>query len=249
MDKINILKKTSNPFLNEEFEEIKPLDHSLCECICSVAKNKDYTDTITSIILAINNHAEDIPNEDDYPYFKENHTIKFIPKLDTPSEILSEKQLREIHQNIPYYQRYKNLKLVYSITKDGTSMKTFYENTQDVPVSIVVIKDDSQHIFGGYLSEPIKNSPKFYGTGESFVFTFHNSERIHCFEGTSENEYYIMSDNEIFAMGCSDDSFSWVLRNDFLKGTSRPTKTYRNSVLSGNEEFFVMKFEVWTFSD
>lgn len=238
-----------NPFINEVFEPLEQIDQETADLICSVAINKDYTDTITAVILAINNHAEDISNDDDYPYFKINQTIKFIPKLDTPSEILSERQLRELHQSLPYYHQYKNLRLLYSPVKHGTMMKTFYQLTEGSSVSIVVIKDDNQHIFGGFLSEEIRNSQKFYGTGESFVFTFHNSERIHAYEGTTDNEYYIYSDDEVFAMGCSNNDFSFVCRNDFLKGTSRTTTTYKNPTLSGSEIFFIHKLEVWTFQD
>jgi hypothetical protein len=240
---------SSVPFLNEVFEPIKPLSIQESELVCSVAMNKDYTDTITAVILAINNYSEDIPNDDDYPYFKENQTIKFLPKLNEHSEILSERQLRELHQSLPYYHKYKNMKLLYSTSKDGIAMKTFYQKTQGYLISIVLIKDDNQNVFGGFLSEEIRKSDKFYGTGESFVFTFHNGERIHVYEGTCENEYYIYSDDEIFAMGCSDNFFSIVVRDDFLKGSSRHTITYKNPILSGKEEFFCQKFEVWTLED
>lgn len=246
MEKDNHTLKISNINSFEPLEELIPEDYNR---LCSTIVNKDYNDTIMTILLSINNHAEEIPNEDDYPYFKINQKIKFIPKLNTPSEILSERQLKDLHLSIPYYQRYKNLKLMYSTTKHGTAMKTFYDLCSYNSVSIIVIKDDEQHIFGGYLSEPIKRSDKFYGTGESFVFTFHNSERIHCFEGTTENEYYIYSDDDLFAMGCSDDAFSIAVRDDFLRGSSRITKTYKNTVLAGKEEFFVIKFEVWAFDE
>lgn len=247
----NISYNNNNiPFLNEVFEPIKPLSTEESDLVCSIAMNKDYTDIITSVILSINNYSENIPSEEDYPFFKENHTIKFIPKLtNAKSEILSERKLRELHQNIPYYQRYKNLKLLFSTSVHGISMSTFFENTKDYKVSIVIIKDDDQNVFGGYLSEEIRRTDKFYGTGESFVFSFHKGERIHIYEGTTDNEYYIYSDNDLFAMGCSDGQFSLAVRNQFLKGSSRQTSTYKNSCLASNEEFFITKFEVWTFEE
>lgn len=239
---------TNNILFNEQYEPLDSPSQENSEII-SIIQNKDYSDTLFKVILSINNHAEDIPTEDDYPYFKEDLSIKFIPKLDSPSEILSERQLKEIHQSIPYYNRYKNMRLLYSATKHGTSMTTFYDRVKTDSVCILIIKDDSQHVFGGYLSEHIRNSEKFYGTGESFVFTFHQSEKIHCFEGSNENDYYIYSDNEVFGMGCSDNCFSILVRDDFLKGSSRYTKTFKNTVLSSNEEYFIEKIEFWGFDE
>lgn len=233
----------------EEYEAIAPIDVKTCELVQSVAMRKDYEDTIMSVLIDIVNNEEDIPGFGNYPYFRVNPVIKFIPKTDTVSEILSERQLKELHMNLPYYQQYKNLKLLYSPSKHGISMKTFYLNTEDYKTTIIVIKDDDQHIFGGYLSEPIRSSQKFYGTGESFVFTYHNFDRIHTFQATMANEYFIYTDDEIVAMGCDDKNFAFVIRNEFLKGQSRTTCTYKNPVLSSNEEFFVHKFEVWTFDD
>lgn len=40
---------------------------------------------------------------------------------------------------------------------------------------VVVVKDVESYMFGGYLSDGIRNSGgKFYGNGESFLFTFKN---------------------------------------------------------------------------
>ena len=83
---------------------------------------------------------------------------KFIPKLNIPSEILSERQLREVnynvlnklHANMPYYHQYKNLRLLYSSNKHGIAMKTFYMKTEDVKNTIFVVKDDEQNVIFFY---------------------------------------------------------------------------------------------------
>lgn len=238
----------SKSILHEDYEAVAPIDQKLCSVVLSVAMRKDYEETIMNNLIDISNHEEDLPGFGDYPYFRVNQALKFIPRTDVVSEILSEKQLKELHLNFPYYHQNKNLRLVFSPTKHGISMKTFYLKTDDIKQTIIVIKDDNQHVFGGFLSENIRNSQKFYGTGESFVFTFHNSERIHAFQATMENEFFIYSDNEIIAMGCDDNNnFSFVIRDEFLKGHSRTTKTFQNPVLAANDIFFIDKMEVWAF--
>lgn len=238
-----------SPFERDSFEPIEPISIKDEESIIDVACNKDYQETILRILKAIENYNQDIETYDDYPYFRVQNTIKFIPKLSQTSEILSERQLKELHINLPYYQQYKNLKLLYSTTVHGIKMKTFFDLCSNSSSSIIVMKDDEQNVFGGYLSEQIKKSNNFYGTGESFVFTFYKTARIHIFQATCENDYYIYSDQDIVAMGCSDNNFSWVVRDEFLKGSSRPTITYKNLNLSDREEFFITKFEVWTFEE
>lgn len=245
----NSKKNKESQFIEEQYEAIAPIDIKTSELVLSVAMRKDYPETILSTIIDITNHDEDMPGFGDYPYFRVNQVIKFIPKLDTESDIFSERQLKELHMQLPYYQKYKNLKLLYSSSKHGISMKTFYLNTEGYKNTIMIIKDEEQHIFGGYLSEPIRNSQKFYGTGESFVFTYHNSERIHVYQSTMKNEYFIYSDFDLIAMGCDDKSFAFVVREDFLKGSSRPTSTFNNPTLANNEDYFIVKFEVWTFDE
>ena len=240
-----------SPFSKEVFTKIIYPDtkESDNEYFKTVATTKDYTSIVSNAINSINKYSAENQSTFDYPFFKMSQTIKFVPKLSVKSDILNDSQLMDIHQSIPYYQRYKNLKLIFSTAKHGTSMSTFYEMTKEANVSIVIIKDDSDCVFGGYLSEPIKCISKFYGTGESFIFTFYNNERIKCFEAHHENDYYIYTDNDVISMGCSDDNFSFLIRDDFLKGSSRYTKTYKNKCLSIKEEFFVTKLEFWTFDD
>jgi len=234
---------------NDDYEALAPIDIKTCDLVVSVAMRNDYQDTIMTSLFDIVNHDEDLPGFGDYPYFRINPIVKYVPKLDCISEILSERQLKELHMNIPYYQQYKNLKLLFSPSKHGTSMKQFYMNTCGYKTTFIFIKDDNQNVFGGYLSEPIRNSQKFYGTGESFVFTYRNNERIHCYHSSMENEYFIYSDDDIIAMGCDDKNFAFVIREDFLKGSSRFTNTFHNPTLAHSEEFFIEKMEVYAFDE
>jgi len=232
----------------DSFEPIEYEDIKSEEAIFEVFKANDYTEVVTGIINAIDNYYGDADTYDDYPYFRVQNTCKFVPKLNTPSEILSERQLRDLHAHLPYYNQYKNLKLVFSASRDGYFLNTFYYKGQNIKNSILVIKDDNGCVFGAYASEDYRNSPhEFYGTGETFLFTFFKTERIHCFPSTGLNEYYINSDDSNLSFGCSDNYFSLSLENDFTKGYSKSTQTYKNPPLSLKENFFISKLELWTF--
>lgn len=83
--------------------------------------------------------------------------------------------------------------------------------TEDYKNTIVAIKDDEQNVkispkqvFGAFVSEAFKNKDNnFYGTGETFLYTFYKGERIHTYQSTGLNEYYVYSDNNMLCFGCS----------------------------------------------
>jgi hypothetical protein len=63
--------------------------------------------------------------------------------------------------------------LLYSISHDGVSMITFYDMVKRYPGTIIVIQDSQGNVFGAYASAPWKKGKYFYGTGESFLFSFY----------------------------------------------------------------------------
>ena len=225
---------------SEEEEEIKE------EII--IYKTNDYKKIMENLTKDINKFKKNIETYNDYPFFRSQNTIKFIPKLSKESEILNKNQLRELHANLPYYHQYKNLVLLYSISIDGTLFKTFYEKSKEYQNTILIVKDDTDNIFGAYISDYFQCLfNEFYGTAETFLFTFFKSNRIHIFNATRENEYYIYSDDKKLAFGCSDNNFSLMFDNDFWNGFTGKTKTYNNLPLSEKENFIVVKLVLWSF--
>lgn len=108
-----------------------------------------------------------------------------------------------------------------------------------------MIKDDSENVFGVYCTEQLKIGNHFYGSGESFLFSFYKTEKIHCFHTTGYNDHFMYSDEKILAFGCSDNYFSLNIQDDFLNGYSKTTQTFNNAMLSDKEKFFISKLELW----
>ena len=65
---------------------------------------------------------------------------------------------------------------------------------------------------------------------------------IHIFLPTGSDENYIYSDSNILCFGCSNESFSLYLKDNFLKGYSKKTETFNfsrifmNIILMQNEK-------------
>ena len=232
---------------NDNFEIIEYEDEKKEDSIFEVFKSKEYPQIVSNIIQSIDNYYNEIESYDDYPYFRIQNTTKYIPKLNESSDILSERQLRELHSHLPYYHQYKSLKQVYSTKRNGTLLHTLYYRAEGIKNTILLVKTTDNEIFGAYISEDLKIHNKFYGTGECFLFTFFKTERIHVFPSTGINEYYIYSDEQMLCLGCSDKCFGINLDSDLLEGYTKHTETYKNPPLCSTEYFYIGVIELWTF--
>ena len=167
-----------------------------------------------------------------YPYLHVENTTKFIPKLSQPSKILSEKKIIEIHSHLPYYHQYKDFKLLYSMDKDGTNFMTLIDKCSNYENTFLLAKSDKNEVFGAYLSESLRILyGDFYGTAESFVFTFFDTDKIRVYPATRANELYIYTETDKIAFGCTDENFVLCFENNFQSCFTGKTTTFNNPSL------------------
>jgi hypothetical protein len=58
----------------------------------------------------------------------------------------------------------------------GISMNTFIENVRQEDVTCLVVEDSNGYKFGGFCFEEWRHKTVFYGSGESFVYTFREGD-------------------------------------------------------------------------
>ena len=73
------------------------------------------------------------------------------------------------------------------MTLNGASMITFMKLIKKEDMTLVIVEDEEGHKFGALCFEEWVARNNFYGTGESFVFTFHDSDDCKVFTGTGNN--------------------------------------------------------------
>jgi hypothetical protein len=106
-DKINSTERskihTENDKEREKYDDIIQADVKSESAIFEIIKVKEYSEILKNIMKSIDNYNQDLDTLDDYPYFRGinriylvQNTCKFIPKLNIPSEIFSERQLRDV---------------------------------------------------------------------------------------------------------------------------------------------------------
>lgn len=225
-------------------EEPKKEDH-----IFEVTKSENYDKIFPSLIQKINQKILHNKPSEDYPFFTPNKKVKFLPKLDTNSEILTNNQLKELHLYFPYFHQYSSLSNIFSLKRDGSSLKSLYKKCEGIKNSILVIKDKEKNIFGVYVTDVLYPSATFCGNSDSFLFTFYKEEKIHVYKATHINDNYIYCDLEQICFGSSGEGFSLSLKNDLLDGYTKTTDTYNNKPLNGGDKFTIVNLEIWGFKE
>ena len=127
--------------------------------------------------------------------------ISTIPSMNFSSVILNDKKTSEIVKALPDIYSHRNWNLAYSTEKHGTSIFTFFRETENKGPSILLVMDSKKNVFGAFVSVSWKISRHFYGSGEIFLFSFQQKDRIKCFYASMQNDSFVSSDSEGIVFG------------------------------------------------
>lgn len=170
----------------------------------------------------------------------------FRPTLSEPSDLLTSQQIEKLAKHLPPRTIGYPWTLAFGTAKHGMSIKSLYRAMQglDTPV-LMVVRDGDGQVFGALASEPFKVSDAFYGTGETFLFTF--SPEFEVFKWTGDNMFFLKGDSDSLAFGGGGGEFALWLDGDLYHGRSNPCKTFGNPRLSMKEDFVLQDIEIWAF--
>ncbi|KAM9156214.1 nuclear receptor coactivator 7 isoform 2-T2 [Pangshura tecta] len=169
-----------------------------------------------------------------------------LPVLKHHSALLENMHIEQLARCLPARVQGYPWRLAYSTLEHGTSLKTLYRKSAslDNPV-LLVIKDMDNQIFGAYATHPFRFSDHYYGTGETFLYTF--SPNFKVFKWSGENTYFINGDISSLELGGGGGRFGLWLDADLYHGRSNSCSTFNNDILSKKEDFIIQDVEVWTF--
>lgn len=173
-------------------------------------------------------------------------TEEFPPELKQKSFLLEDMDIEKLARSLPARVKEYAWHLMYRMQVHGASLKTLYRNvsTLDSPV-LLIVKDMDNQVFGAYATHPFRICESFYGTGETFLFTF--SPDFKVFHWSGENSYFIYGEPSYLGLGGTGSEFGLWLEGDLYRGRSSFSNTFKNDVLSQKEDFSIQDIEVWTF--
>ncbi|RWS29774.1 TLD domain-containing protein 2-like isoform X17, partial [Leptotrombidium deliense] len=169
-----------------------------------------------------------------------------LPELLGTSEVLSEERRKCICRHLPARAEGYAWTLIYSTSKHGFSLNTLYrEMTKYESPVLLIIQDTCETVFGALTSCPLRLSDHFYGTGETFVFSFY--PEFHVYPWAGENQHFIKGNADSLVIGAGDGNFGIWLDGDLNRGRSNSCLTFCNARLSRKEDFVVKALECWSF--
>ncbi|XP_071142987.1 oxidation resistance protein 1-like isoform X1 [Mytilus edulis] len=174
--------------------------------------------------------------------------IILMPELLAKSNILEDFHLEMLNSVMPPRTVGYPWSLIYSTEKHGFSLKTMYRHMHDIDTPILlVVKDTAENVFGAMTSCEMKVSDHFYGTGESFLYSFYPEFKV--FRWTGENNFFMKGNQESLSIGAGQGQFGLWFDGDIYHGRTNRCETYDNDILTISEDFVVSCFEAWGFTD
>eukprot|EP00472_Partenskyella_glossopodia_P006483 CAMPEP_0197530734 /NCGR_PEP_ID=MMETSP1318-20131121/32746_1 /TAXON_ID=552666 /ORGANISM="Partenskyella glossopodia, Strain RCC365" /LENGTH=387 /DNA_ID=CAMNT_0043086679 /DNA_START=88 /DNA_END=1249 /DNA_ORIENTATION=- len=155
------------------------------------------------------------------------------------SPILSKPVVKKLTKHLPQSIQMDDLKLLYSSNEHGALLGTFYEKAISRGPTLLIVKDESNSVFGAFI--PQRWEIGFFGNGESFVFTISPEMRVYYYSG--KNTTYVSAQKGHISIGGPRCAL-W-LDEKLRSGMSEACDTFESPPLSRTPHFSCYGVELW----
>ncbi|XP_037079867.1 TLD domain-containing protein 2-like [Pollicipes pollicipes] len=170
--------------------------------------------------------------------------MALVPDLVGRTEIVTDEMASCVYKLLPARVEGHPWNLLFSTSEHGFSLKSLYRRAAEHECPMVLfVQDAEQHVFGAVSSDPIRMDPHYYGTGESFLFTFHPEFRE--FRWSGENQYFARGSLYGLEFGSGEGRSGLFLDEELYRGHTEPCRTYNNEPLTTSRDFLIHAVELW----
>lgn len=174
----------------------------------------------------------------------------FKSKLLDTSSILTLEHIAYIDHALPITSQLCRWFKIYSVEANGSSLETLLILAKKQSPTLLVVKDADGNVFGGFASDEWHRAFHYYGTGESFLFSFASPNAAGGFakyQWSRKNSYFMLCSDESLIMG-GGGNFGLFLDSDLSSGTSGACETFNSPPLTTSQEFVCVHVELWGFT-
>ncbi|KAJ3606986.1 hypothetical protein NHX12_026501 [Muraenolepis orangiensis] len=173
-------------------------------------------------------------------------SVDALPVLGESSALLQDTHVEKLACRLPARVQGYPWRLAYSSQNHGTSLKTLYRSLLEVdsPV-LLVLKDLDDQVFGAFSTHPFRVSEHYYGTGETFLYSF--CPEIKVYRWTGDNSYFVKGNIDSLQFGGGGGQLGLWLDAELYRGTTSGCATFNNLALSAQQDFNIHSVEVWSF--
>ncbi|XP_059485653.1 MTOR-associated protein MEAK7 [Neocloeon triangulifer] len=168
---------------------------------------------------------------------------------DPAASILDQASVAFLASALPHDFR-KEWRFLFSSAIHGESFSKMLGNTIWQGPTLVLVRDTSGHVFGGFAVAPWNMSPQFVGDNRCFLFNLKPKMAIYPSTGYNEHYQYLNVQQQTMpnglGMGGQLGYFGLYLDASYGKGfCSESCTTYHSPMMSTTKDFDVSHLEVW----
>lgn len=175
---------------------------------------------------------------------------KPLPHLTQPSSFLRDNDLMMLWNWIPSRYKLMNLQLLFSSSNHGYHLSTLYQKTQSNEPLLILIEDTHGCVFGAYASKSLSCTAdkKFYGTGETFLFTLKPQQKKYAWDATCDNYSFIMALKDMIAFGAGPQGHGLCVDQNLEFASTSHCSTYENDPLCKQDSKpLIVNLELFSF--
>ncbi|XP_055344029.1 uncharacterized protein LOC129592089 isoform X2 [Paramacrobiotus metropolitanus] len=174
--------------------------------------------------------------------------------------ILSDQEFQDLWRFLPFRFRIYAPELIFSTSEDGISLFNFFVSARGHKSTIIAVKTLKGEIFGAFCADSWdervhgKKEYLFFGTGETFLFSFDPVLRLYPWVGlcgrktTPDSCLFMAADSNSLIIGGGGGQ-GICFSNSLARGFSSPCATFDNPAFCENGEFESAVVEVYGFEE
>lgn len=156
-----------------------------------------------------------------------------LPHLSRPSSFMTDDNWASLWSWIPARYRLLDLHLAFTTAEHGRHLATLYERCSGREPLLLLVETMAGSIVGVYISKALTTShgPRFYGSGETFIFSLKPRIARHPWRVASGSLAFICATEAFLAFGEGASDFGLWLDRPMSRITSSASATFGNEPL------------------